>query len=286
MFGKQYTAEELRQIIGAKEDEKIEFKTSLPPDTIIANNLAALANTSGGYLVIGVSDDGKMVGISPEEAFKARDRISFIASSLMPGRIRDVTVTTIGDRALVLADVSPPDTNDPPIITSDGRILRRHRSSIVLDENARARFFATAIDKKPTRKKRFIVFVAMSFRIEEHPELADYGKAIERAAKRSNVSIKIRRIDEKEGDFEISQEVMNQIDQADLLLADYTYSPHNVYFEAGYARGKSKPLIQTARKDTVLEFDIRNWRTLFYRNATELEELLVKTFNALGQPAN
>jgi hypothetical protein len=33
-------------------------------------------------------------------------------------------------------------------------------------------------------------------------------------------------------------------------------------------------VIQTARKDTRLEFDIRNWHTAFYRNATELEQKL------------
>jgi hypothetical protein len=48
-----------------------------------------------------------------------------------------------------------------------------------------------------------------------------------------------------------------------------------VYFELGYARGKNCRVIQTARKGTMLEFDIRNWRTLFYRNATELEQKLI-----------
>jgi hypothetical protein len=46
-------------------------------------------------------------------------------------------------------------------------------------------------------------------------------------------------------------------------------------FEIGYARGKGLRIIQSARKGTELEFDIRNWRTLFYRNATELEEKLI-----------
>jgi len=49
-----------------------------------------------------------------------------------------------------------------------------------------------------------------------------------------------------------------------------------VYFELGYARGcKNKQIVQTARKDTLLEFDVRNWRTEFYCNATELEEKLI-----------
>ena len=83
-----------------------------------------------------------------------------------------------------------------------------------------------------------------------------------------------------EGDFEISQQIMEEIDAAQIGLADFTLSPNNVYFELGYARGKGKRIIQTARKDTGLEFDVRNWRTVFYRNATELQEKLVAEFRS------
>jgi hypothetical protein len=48
----------------------------------------------------------------------------------------------------------------------------------------------------------------------------------------------------------------------------------------GYARGRNKRVIQTARKGINLEFDIRNWKTLFYRNATELEQKLIVELRA------
>ena len=35
-----------------------------------------------------------------------------------------------------------------------------------------------------------------------------------------------------------------------------------------------------SRRDTALEFDVRNWRTIFYANATELEERLVDALTA------
>ena len=72
--------------------------------------------------------------------------------------------------------------------------------------------------------------------------------------------------------------VMDQIDECDVIVADFTLSPANVYFELGYGRGKGKRIIQTARSETTLEFDVRNWRTSFYRNATELEERMVPAF--------
>ena len=119
------------------------------------------------------------------------------------------------------------------------------------------------------------MFVAMSLRVEEEPALVDYFAAISRAVATTGLPMSVERIDLQEGDYEISQEIMNRISEADIVLADFTLSPLNVYFELGFARGCGRTIIQTARRDTSLEFDVRNWRTLFYRNATELEEKLV-----------
>jgi hypothetical protein len=134
-------------------------------------------------------------------------------------------------------------------------------------------FSVGANEIKP--KGEIIGFVAMSFRDEEEPSLIDYYNAMLRAAIRTNLPIKLTRIDLAEGDFEISQQIMIEIENANFVLADFTLSPHNVYFEVGFARGVKRPIIQTAKKGTQLQFDVRNWKTLFYRNATELEETLM-----------
>ena len=60
---------------------------------------------------------------------------------------------------------------------------------------------------------------------------------------------------------------MNEIDLAEIVLADFTLNSRNVYVELGYARSARKRIIQTARKGTVLEFDVRQWRTSLYRSA-------------------
>jgi nucleoside 2-deoxyribosyltransferase len=73
---------------------------------------------------------------------------------------------------------------------------------------------------------------------------------------------------------------MDQIDWSDVVLADFTLGSRNVYFELGYARGKGKRILQTARTDAPREFDVRNWKTIVYRNATELEEKLKPAFQA------
>jgi hypothetical protein len=249
--------------------------------------LAALANTKGGYLVIGAGYDGLTIGLTREEAFYARDRIRQIGVALMPGRLREVTVILVGGRNLVLADITAPDKDTPPIITTSGqvweRVLQPSGIDTVRNDTVLAGYIGSKIENIPTiYKKEWVVFVAMSFHTEREPSLIDYYKAMERAARRSAIHIDLRKMDEVEGDYEISQALMKEIDKSDAVLADFTLSPHNVYYEVGYARGKGKTLIQTARKGTRLEFDVRNWRTLTYRNATELEEFLVKAFDALG----
>jgi nucleoside 2-deoxyribosyltransferase len=122
--------------------------------------------------------------------------------------------------------------------------------------------------------KSIACFIAMSFREDVDAALVDYYAAMKRATTATDLNINLRRVDHIDGDYEISQKIMNEIDQADIVLADFTLNSPNVYFEVGYARGKGRPVIQTARKGTNLEFDIRNWRTVIYSNATELEEKL------------
>jgi hypothetical protein len=282
MLGQKYTPEELDRIISGGENTRIEFRRRLPPDQAIARILAALANTEGGLLVVGVDDDRTVVGENFPEAIVARERIQKIGEILLPGRIRVDNVVSGHGRVLTLAEVDPPTESDGPVLTARGQLWQRMGSANVPGDFAS--YASEAVLRTEALKKgEVIVFVAMSFRTEEEPVLEDYAAAMERAAQRSRVNVKLKRIDQVEGDYEISQEIMNQIDASDVLLADFTLSPQNVYFEVGYARGGKKAIIQTARRNTVLEFDVRNWRTLFYRNATQLEELLVKAFDALEE---
>lgn len=129
-------------------------------------------------------------------------------------------------------------------------------------------------------------FVAMSFREEEEPALVDYFGAMKRAVKESKLPINLTRIDLVEGDYEISQKIMDEIFKSDFILADFTLNPRNVYFEIGIARGCKKVVLQTAHSATVLEFDIRNWRTIFYKNATELEKKLKNVMEDVYNPSS
>ncbi len=59
----------IRQWISKGEDERLEFKLKANHPEKIIRELVAFANTGGGYLIVGVSDDRKIIGVKyPDEA--------------------------------------------------------------------------------------------------------------------------------------------------------------------------------------------------------------------------
>jgi hypothetical protein len=265
---------DLEDLIDKGESKTLEFKAHMPTDHTLAMIISAFGNTVGGRLVIGVGDKGNIIGIPQQLQKLGLARIPSLTEQLLqtPGLV--VPVSYKGKR-LIYAEIPEAPAELKPIMTAQGEIFIRVGNQIrknYLAENL-------AIQSKPAdpvtkATKAMKIFVAMSFREEQEPALVDYFAAMKRAVKTTGLPITLVRIDLVEGDYEISQKVMDQIRACDALLADFTLSPQNVYFEIGFARGRQIPIIQTARQNTALEFDVRNWRTLFYKNATELEEKL------------
>jgi predicted HTH transcriptional regulator len=269
----------LSALISEGESETLEFKEKLPPENIISTILAAFANTKGGTLIIGVGDKGEIIGLTKDEATVSHERLQRVARSLLSEPFES-GITSLNGRWLVYATVEEAPKHLSPVITATGEDFVRAGTT----EDIRA---GGAVQTKGPSTRTYTAFVAMSFRQEEEPALVDYYRAMERATLKTRFSVKMTRIDLVEGDYEISQKLMDEIDKADIILTDFTLRPSNVYFELGYARGRRKRIIQIARKDTVLEFDIRNWRTIFYRNATELEEKLAQALDtACSELAN
>ncbi len=59
----------IRQWISKGEDERLEFKLKANHPEKIIRELVAFANTDGGYLIVGVSDDRRIIGVKyPDEA--------------------------------------------------------------------------------------------------------------------------------------------------------------------------------------------------------------------------
>jgi len=65
----------------------------------------------------------------------------------------------------------------------------------------------------------------------------------------------------------ITEDINEQIRQADLVVADLTGKNPNVFYEVGYAAALQKPVIQIAQSLENLPFDVRHLRTFAYSTA-------------------
>jgi hypothetical protein len=262
------------------EGQWVELKERLPQDRELARELASLANSGRGVLIVGAADNAEVAEWSPADADIAVHRMREIAKQVLPD-LAHIGHGQVDNGWLAWAVV---ESADEPVVTAEGAYWRRasnraHRAElpsqglIVRDPSAS---YASLPDEGPIR-----VFVAMSFREEEEPALVDYWQAMLRAAKQARREFKLIRLDEVEGDYDIVDRIYKEIDAAHIVIADLTLSPSNVYREIGYARGREKQIIQTYRYDTRLESDVRGRRTLTYRNATTLEHKLLRELDAL-----
>lgn len=68
------TAVELQELIRQGEGERLEFKKRVTHPTRISRTLVSLANTHGGYLLVGVDDSGRVTGVreTAEELYVLR----------------------------------------------------------------------------------------------------------------------------------------------------------------------------------------------------------------------
>jgi len=119
-----------------------------------------------------------------------------------------------------------------------------------------------------------LIFVLMSL----NPGLNQIYDEIIDAAKLFDKNLKILRIDQKLGDYPITKEILEYIECAELIVCDLTEEKPNVYYELGYARGKSKTVIHCAKKGTNLHFDVKDFHTVFYENTTDFRRKLYAEF--------
>jgi len=72
---------ELRQLIYEGESQTLDFKRRVSKAYKIAKTLTAFANTKGGYLLIGVEDDGRVVGADiHQESFQLQKAADYFCN--------------------------------------------------------------------------------------------------------------------------------------------------------------------------------------------------------------
>ena len=134
---------ELARLIAAGEGASVEFKRSLTKD--LGRGLCAFANARGGTVLLGVSDDGDIVGVADHNRLKAR--VLSTARSAEPPI--QVEAESLGD---VLRVVVPPQKRKP--YSFGGRFFMRDGASSRQMSNAEIEelFYAAGrihFDRKP-----------------------------------------------------------------------------------------------------------------------------------------
>ena len=98
---------ELQEIIRLGEDSKTQFKQSMNSSDALAAEISAFANTKGGKLIIGVNDDGNIVGLSSDEVKVLNQMISNVCSQKIDPSI-SVTTENIGYGEKIVVVINVP----------------------------------------------------------------------------------------------------------------------------------------------------------------------------------
>lgn len=96
---------DIQHIASLPEGKTVEFKRDLSSMKPILKTLVAFANTSGGTLLIGRDNDGKIIGVN--DVFDAEEKLAnAIADSIHPPLMPEIETTSLEGKALIVIRVA------------------------------------------------------------------------------------------------------------------------------------------------------------------------------------
>ncbi|MFY1666642.1 RNA-binding domain-containing protein [Pseudomonas sp. Pseu.R1] len=115
------TLAELHQILACGEDSRHQFKRDFNNIDALAGELAAFANTSGGYLLIGVEDSGEVSGLNSADVARLNQLLSNAASQNIRPAINPLSSNLQTEQGLVIVVTVEAGLNKP-YVDNQGRI--------------------------------------------------------------------------------------------------------------------------------------------------------------------
>lgn len=88
------------------------------------------------------------------------------------------------------------------------------------------------------------------------------------------------RVDEQEFEGRILDRIYNQIDKADLIIADMSGQNPNVFYEVGYAHALNKKVILLTNSSKDIPFDLKDYPHIIY-NPLGISELILQLKNKI-----
>lgn len=147
--------------------------------------------------------------------------------------------------------------NNVPVIFGEANVVK---SELTMTFYGLADVEVRNISVSPVRPTAFIV---MQFS-KEFNEL--YTNVIESVC--NEFDIKAVRADDIYNNGMVIQDIIREISESQLVIADITPNNPNVYYEVGFAHAKQKQVILLCdRSRSELPFDLSSFRTIFYENS-------------------
>jgi ATP-dependent DNA helicase RecG len=115
-------AQDFHRIIEAGESAKLEFKAAVSSPEAVARVVSAFLNAKGGQLIIGIGEDGELLGV--KDAKTLADRLSRqLAEFITPPALWHVEVLPIENRNFVVVEVA--EGPDKPYVSNGTILIRR-----------------------------------------------------------------------------------------------------------------------------------------------------------------
>ena len=135
------THDDLKRLVLLGEGAHLEFKNRVPRPARIAREVIAFANTDGGTVLIGVDDDGTIVGLrDAEEEFFALSQA--LRERIAPEVEVEIAAVRVSRRRDVLVVTVPPSDMRPHILVPEpgttGEAARQHAYVRVADQSVEA----------------------------------------------------------------------------------------------------------------------------------------------------
>ena len=115
------TPQQLQTILAQGEDSQHQFKRNLTNVDAFAAELVAFANANGGYLIIGVDDDGNVTGLTREDIARLNQLLSNAASQHVRPPLHPTTQNMTLEQGMIMI-VSVLEGLNKPYMDNQARI--------------------------------------------------------------------------------------------------------------------------------------------------------------------
>ena len=122
------------------------------------------------------------------------------------------------------------------------------------------------------------IFVAFNFDDDLKPI---FNNQVKEAIEETGFTYKIVNQETTPPNQKITDEIVAQIKSSRMIIADFTNSSTNVYFEAGFAMGMKIPVIWTCKKGHKFSFDTGQFPHITWKDADDLKQQLINRIEAI-----